>query len=99
MARFDVYELRSAGALVVDVQADLLDHLKTRVVVPLLQGAEADWQMPRLAPRIVFNRTHWTLGTPFIIGVPIRELTGPIGSVADQEYAIALALDLLLTGV
>lgn len=99
MARFDVYELRSTAGLVVDVQVDLLEHLMTRVVIPLLRGAEADWPMPRLAPKIIFSRTDWTLGTPFIIGVPVRELIGPVGTVADQEYPISLALDLLFTGV
>lgn len=99
MARFDVYELRSTGGLVVDVQADLLGHLKTRVVIPLLQGKEADWPMPRLAPKIEFQQSVWSLGTPFIIGVPVRELKGPVGSVAKQDYSIALALDLLLSGV
>jgi toxin CcdB len=99
MARFDVYEIPSTGGLAVDVQADLLGHLKTRVVVPLVDGPEGDWSMPRLTPKIVFDGKHWTLGTPFIIGVPIRELAGPIGSVADQEYPISLAIDLVLTGV
>lgn len=99
MARFDVYELRSTGGLVVDVQADLLDHLKTRVVIPLLQGKEADWPMPRLAPKIEFRQSVWSLATPFIIGVPVRELQGPVGSVTEHEYTISLALDLLLSGV
>ena len=99
MARFEVYEIRSTGGLVVDVQAKLLQHLETRLVVPLLRGVEADWPMPRLAPKILFNQINWTLGTPFIVGVPMRDLTGPVGSVADQEYPIGLALDLLLTGV
>ena len=35
MARFDVYRLADGG-LVVDLQADLLSDLKTRVVAPLL---------------------------------------------------------------
>ncbi|WP_155265445.1 CcdB family protein [Sphingomonas segetis] len=99
MARFDVYQIRSTGELAVDVQADLLQHLKTRVVVPLVEGPEGDWPMPRLTPKITFDGRSRTFGTPFIIGVPIRELAGPVGSVADQEYPIALALDLLSIGV
>lgn len=99
MARFDVYAIRSTGGLAVDVQTNLLDHLKTRVVVPLLQGPETEWSMPRLTPKILFQDNYWTLGTPFVIGVPIRELRGPMGSVADQEYPISLAIDLMLSGV
>jgi toxin CcdB len=99
MARFDVYQVRSTGNLAVDVQADLLEHLKTRAVVPLLQGPESDWSMPRMTPKIIFDGGSWTLGTPFITGVPLRELSGPLGSLVDQEYVIGSALDLLLTGV
>lgn len=36
MAKFDVYRLRDSGGLVVDCQADLLDGLNTRFVVPSL---------------------------------------------------------------
>ncbi|MEM9990051.1 MAG: CcdB family protein, partial [Pseudomonadota bacterium] len=37
MARFDVYQYDSAFApLVVDVQADLLNDLSTRVIIPLI---------------------------------------------------------------
>jgi hypothetical protein len=60
---------------------------------------EADWSMPRLTPTIKFDGKAWILGTPFMSGVPVRELMGPIGSVADQEYPIALAIDLMLAGV
>ena len=99
MSRFDVYSVRSTGGIAVDVQADLLEHLGTRLVIPLLGMPEADWSMPRLTPTIWFDGKAWILGTPFMIGVPVRELTGPIGSVSDQEYPIALAIDLMLAGV
>ncbi len=36
MARFDVYPYQGGQGLLLDVQADLLEHLNTRVVVPLL---------------------------------------------------------------
>ncbi|WP_231098549.1 CcdB family protein [Gluconobacter oxydans] len=38
MARFDVYRLAGRGEarFVLDVQADILDELGTRIVVPLL---------------------------------------------------------------
>jgi hypothetical protein len=41
MARFDRYAgLGSGESSVVDVQADLLESLRTRVVIPLLPRAE-----------------------------------------------------------
>ncbi|WHT44593.1 CcdB family protein [Ochrobactrum sp. SSR] len=35
MARYDVYS-NPSGGYVLDVQADLLDELKTRIVIPLI---------------------------------------------------------------
>ena len=36
MARYDVFAGAVEGSFLLDVQTDLLDHLNTRVVVPLL---------------------------------------------------------------
>jgi toxin CcdB len=36
MARYDVFASGIEGGYLLDVQSDLLDHFKTRVVVPLL---------------------------------------------------------------
>lgn len=36
MARFDIYENPACPGYLLDVQADLLDGLNTRMVVPLL---------------------------------------------------------------
>lgn len=99
MARFDLYEVRSTGGLAVDVQADLLDHLSTRLVIPLLRGPEAAWGIPRLAPQIEVDSTLYTLGTPFMIGVPLKELNGPVGTLSKYEYQISEAVDVLLSGV
>jgi hypothetical protein len=44
MARFDVYALKGVGLLVVDVQADILSRLDSRVVVPPLPAGEAGLQ-------------------------------------------------------
>ncbi|MDG4878834.1 CcdB family protein [Mesorhizobium sp. WSM4935] len=35
MARYDVFASGIEGGYLLDVQSDLLDHFKTRVVVPL----------------------------------------------------------------
>ncbi|TIL94399.1 MAG: plasmid maintenance protein CcdB, partial [Mesorhizobium sp.] len=36
MARYDVFAGRVEGSCLLDVQSDLLDDFKTRVVIPLL---------------------------------------------------------------
>ncbi|WP_196795971.1 CcdB family protein, partial [Komagataeibacter europaeus] len=52
MARFDVYRLTGRGEarFVLDVQADLLDAIGTRVVVPLLPQGTAPKPAKRLNP-------------------------------------------------
>ena len=55
MARFDVFAGRIEGSYLLDVQSDLLDNFKTRVVVPLLPVATAPPQMRELHPTFEIN--------------------------------------------
>jgi len=63
MARLDVYQLpgRTKHGHVVDVQADLLSHLSTRVVVPLLPISEFRHIAAELNPviRSTARTTSW----------------------------------------
>jgi toxin CcdB len=52
MARYDVYRFpHESGRLVVDVQADLLNGLTTRIVVPLISIEFAPPALHRLNPQ------------------------------------------------
>lgn len=57
MARFDVYRLVGQGEarFVLDVQANLLDELGTRIVVPLLSQKVAPKPAKRLNPVFVVD--------------------------------------------
>ncbi|MQP64074.1 plasmid maintenance protein CcdB [Niveispirillum sp. SYP-B3756] len=50
MARFDVYPLGSGTGYVLDVQANLLRDLNTRMVVPLVARSQAPKPISRLNP-------------------------------------------------
>ncbi len=41
MARYDVFDGAAEGSYLLDLQTDLVDHLSTRVVVPLLPSPSA----------------------------------------------------------
>ena len=97
MARFDVYGLRGGG-LVLDCQANLLSDLKTRFVVPLLPAEKAPRPAERLNPVLRIGGGTYVMATQFAATVGVNELTDLIGSLEREEFVIANALDMLLTG-
>lgn len=98
MAQFDVYRVES-GALVVDCQTDSLSHFTTRVVVPLVRSADAPSPTTQLHPVLEFEGKAYVLATHLLTAVPVSDLQGRAGSLAQEEYRIRNALDMLLTGV
>lgn len=70
MAQFTVYKNKNPRSktiypLLVDAQADLLDELQTRLVIPLTKApALAKKPIARLTPSIEFDGEHYVLMTP-----------------------------------
>lgn len=104
MARFDVYRNPSGGAAdtpyVLDVQADLLEDLKTRVVIPLRRrGRFPDLRPPSdLVPAVEVEGIECLLETPKLAAVPVRVLGSPIASLAGRRNDITRAIDFLFQG-
>ena len=104
MAQFTVYKNKNPRSkttypLLVDAQADLLDHLQTRLVIPLTRAAALTKKpIGRLTPAIEIDGERYLLMTPQLAGIACSELGPAVGSVADQRSAIVSALDLLITG-
>lgn len=100
MARFDVYCLagRDEVRFVLDVQADLLDELGTRMVVPLLLQEVAPKPAKRLNPVFVVDDHSFVMMTQFMAAVPVRNLKKIVTSLSIYQDEITQALDLLLTG-
>ncbi|MGZ8349840.1 MAG: CcdB family protein [Allosphingosinicella sp.] len=99
MARFDVHELGDRRTLVLDCQADILRHLNTRLVVPLMRKEDAPVPARRLNPILPFQSSSYVMVTQFAAAVELREIGLPIGSLASEEVSILNALDMLLTGI
>ena len=87
MGRFDVYPSpgKNSTGFVLDVQADLLNELATRVVVPLLPQDTAPKPARGLNRAFeIDGRPHLTL-TQFIAAVSKKKLLGkPISRRADR---------------
>ncbi|HEX5183642.1 MAG TPA: CcdB family protein [Allosphingosinicella sp.] len=98
MARYDVHALGGGGGLVLDCQADLLSDLNTRFVVPLLAETEAPRPAARLNPVFEIGEGHYLMATQYAAAIPARELGPLITSLADRQWDIANALDMLISG-
>lgn len=100
MARFDVHPMLGGGSgYVLDVQADLLSELATRVVVPLLPEDTAPKPLSDLNPAFEIAGKRHVMVTQAIASVPRRELKRQVCSLAAERDSITRALDVLLTGL
>ena len=99
MAQFDYYRAPDGVGFLLDCQADILAHLNTRLVVPLLTSDRAVEPARHLNPVFSLTGTDHVLVTQFAATIPVSELDQPVGSVADERYAVLNALDFLITGI
>ncbi|QDZ09669.1 CcdB family protein [Devosia ginsengisoli] len=97
MARYDVRS-SADGYLYVEVQADILDQLNTRVVIPLMSLDVAPVPAGRLNPIIRVADVPLSLVTQYLAAVRASTLGPVVGSVAHEQDRISLALDMLLKG-
>lgn len=104
MARFHVYRnLARRGEedtpYLLDVQADLLSALRTRVVVPLRSSRTVPRPARHLQPRFVVAGAEVVMDTPAIVGAPVSALGEEVADLRDEAVTIRAALDFLLTGI
>ncbi len=97
MARFEVFHLKSAG-LVVDVQARILDHLPTRIVIPLEPADGSQIKIDRLHPSLEIDGRPFVLLTHLIAPVPASILKEAAFDISKERDPITAALDMLFFG-
>lgn len=99
MARFEVFANRDGPGYLLDVQADLLRGLNTRVVVPLLPKDRAPKPASRLNPTFLLDGSDYVMATQFLAAVPLNILGTPVHNLAHQDTTITAALDFLFGGI
>jgi toxin CcdB len=104
MAQFDVYEntnpeTRKTIPCLLDIQADLLDNLATRVVVPLINASLMGKAAQHLNPQFKIKRNVLVMSTAELAGVSVNILGVKIYSLKDRRDEIIAALDFLFTGI
>lgn len=98
MARFDVYKNSEAGGYLLDVQANLLSNLNTRVVVPLLPQSSAPAAAANLNPIFNVQGKNLVMVTQFMAAVPNTLLKTPVLNLETSRNEITTALDFLFQG-
>lgn len=97
MAKFDVYRMQGGG-YILDCQADLLSDLNTRFVVPLLAQRQAPKPIGRLNPSFDIEGEPYVMVTQFAATIPATELKARVLSLAEQDFTVGNALDMLISG-
>ncbi|NGO49820.1 CcdB family protein [Allomesorhizobium camelthorni] len=98
MARYDLFSSVGAEGYLLNVQTDLLDHLKTRVVIPLLPAGTTPPPVKRLNPIFEIGGQKYVLATQLLSAVPVQELTRREDSLSRYHDQIVGALDMLFQG-
>ncbi|PIW46612.1 MAG: plasmid maintenance protein CcdB [Zetaproteobacteria bacterium CG12_big_fil_rev_8_21_14_0_65_54_13] len=104
MAQFDVYrnpnpDTNTFIPYLLDVQADLLDVLATRVVAPLHTPESIAKPLRHLNPVLDIDGENFVLSTAELAAVSAGILGKPTGSVRSYRDEIIAALDFLFTGI
>ena len=79
--QFDVFVNKNTSTkkrfpYLLDIQADLLGSLETRVVIPLIAETESkEIILTQLMPVLPIKGKNYVAVTPQIAGIPVRELS------------------------
>ena len=104
MAQFDVYlnpntETNRNIPYLVDVQADLLDVLATRIVIPLHTMASMPKPAKHLNSILEINGEKCVLSTAELAGIPAAMLGKPVDNLKTYREDMIAALDFMFTGI
>ena len=102
--QLDVFKNDNPGSrerfpYLLDVQADLLQDLETRVVVPLApEAAFAGKALKGLMPLVQVKGEPYVVVTPQLAAIARRALGAKIANLGEFRTDLTAALDLLFTG-
>ena len=96
--QFDLYRT-TGGVLVVVLQSDLLDELRTRVVAPLLPAASPPRAIGTLNPTLEVDGREYMVAPQIMATLTLSELGVKVGTAASHRDRIIRAVDALLSGI
>ena len=99
----DVYRnpntAHAATPFLIDIQADLLRGLDTRMVAPLVRAVAFGQPIRGLHPRFMVAGQDVVMVTHLLAAIRRSQLGEPIASLSGQREDIVAAIDVLLGGV
>jgi len=92
-------QTRARVPYLLDVQADLLSALATRVVVPLVRLKFLQASLTQLHPRFEIEGQTLVMATAELAAIPAKILAEPVDDLSDKRSMIVAAIDCLLAGI
>ena len=98
MSRFHVYRSKQDNLLLLDLQADFLDVLKTRMVAPLFPVEDMSWTLGQLNPRFEIDGQLYVMATQRMAAIELFEIGEPVADLSEHRDRIVSATDFLFQG-
>lgn len=98
MTRFHVHRLKAGDGLVMDLQADLLDGLESRVVAPLIAVEQIGQAFVRLSPRLEIDGRCYIVAVPSMAAIPRQVVGDSIADFSARRDELIAAVDFLFQG-
>ncbi len=98
MARYDVFPDPNGAGYLLDVQADIIEGLDTRVVVPLLPDVANRKPVRLLNPVFVVEGRRFVIYSQLLVAIPKARLGTPRDNFLRHHDEIADALDMVFYG-
>ena len=105
MGQFSVFKnknprSKAAFPFLVDVQSNLLDDLRTRVVIPLAKAPTLTKKpISTLSPLVEVQGQKYLLLTPQLAGISRSDLGAEVTNISEHRDVVIAALDCLITGI
>jgi toxin CcdB len=104
MARFDTYNnpnprSQKRAVYLLDVQADILADLSTRMVVPLVASSDFGPPATRLNPVFEIGNGQYVMATAEMAAISRKDIGERVGSLGAHSTDILNAVDFLISGI
>ena len=99
MARLDLHRNRDGIGYLLDVQADILRSLNSRLVIPVLPLEQAPPPAGKLNPLVTVEGIVHSVVTQHMAAVSIGLLGVVVGSFDGRDTEVTAAVDFLISGI